>query len=326
MAQMTPDVDAVKNAVLLACRAPSVHNSQPWYWVYDERGLELFLDSGRRLRSADPSGREAIISCGAVLDHLRVAMAVAGWQANVDRFPNPNNRDHLASLQFSPVNFVTDAARQRAEAILCRRTDRLPLGRPTYWSSFEPVLRSYVDDSVAMLDVLEDDARPELARASQLTEALRRDDASYQAELQWWTSPFTLYEGVPPEALASDSERQRVDVARDFPARSLVDRRADIAVDWSKILVLSTVEDTREDALGCGEALSSVLLECTMAGMATCPLTHLLELPESRDIVRNLISQDRQPQVLIRVGIAPPADELPAATPRRPLDEVLQIR
>ncbi|BCO34876.1 NAD(P)H nitroreductase [Mycobacterium heckeshornense] len=326
MAHGTPGIDIIKNAVLLACRAPSVHNSQPWYWVYDERGLELFLDPGRRLDSADPSGREAIISCGAVLDHLRVAIAVAGWQANVDRFPNPNNRDHLASVQFSPVDFITDIQRQRAEAILQRRTDRLPFGRPTYWMSFEPVLRSYVDGSIAMLDVLADDVRPELARASQLTEALRRDDPSYQAELQWWTSPFDLYQGIPPEALASASERRRVDVARDFPARSLTDRRTDIAVDWSKILVLSTAEDTRADALGCGEALSSVLLECTMAGMATCTLTHLLELHDSRDIVRNLIGQRGQPQVLIRVGIAPPAEELPPATPRRPLDQVLEIR
>ena len=49
-------------------------------------------------------------------------------------------------------------------------------------------------------------------------------------------------------------------------------------MDWSKILVLSTPEDTRADVLRCGEALSTVLLECTMAGMATCTLTHLIEV------------------------------------------------
>jgi hypothetical protein len=232
----------------------------------------------------------------------------------------------LASLEFSPLEFVTDAQRNRTEAILQRRTDRLPLGRPTYWASFEPVLRSSVDESVAMLDVLSDDVRPQLVEASQLTEALRRDDASYHAELQWWTSPFALSEGVPPDALASDSEQQRVDVARDFPSRSHLDRRVDVAVDWSKVLVLSTAEDTRTDILRCGEALSIVLLECTMAGMATCTLTHLIELRDSRDIVRTLIGGRGEPQVLIRVGIAPPMEDLPAATPRRPLDDVLEIR
>ena len=326
MPQAVLDVEVVKRAVQLACRAPSVHNSQPWHWVAEGAVLHLFVDRQRWVHSADRSGREAIISCGAVLDHLRIAMVAAGWQAHIERFPNPNNRDHLASLEFSPLEFVTDAQRNRTEAILQRRTDRLPLGRPTYWASFEPVLRSSVDESVAMLDVLSDDVRPQLVEASQLTEALRRDDASYHAELQWWTSPFALSEGVPPDALASDSEQQRVDVARDFPSRSHLDRRGDVAADWSNVLVLSTAEDTRTDVFSCGEALSTVLLECTMAGMATCTLTHLIELDDSRDIVRTLIGGRGEPQVLIRVGIAPPMEDLPAATPRRPLDDVLEIR
>src|SRR5271163_1288615 len=90
MPQAVLDMEVVKRAVQLACRAPSVHNSQPCRWVH----------------SADRSGREAIISCGAVLDHLRIAMVAAGWQAHIERFPNPNNRDHLASLEFSPLEFV----------------------------------------------------------------------------------------------------------------------------------------------------------------------------------------------------------------------------
>lgn len=321
--QPLPDVGVVKRAVLLACRAPSVHNSQPWQWVYRDALLQLFVDRSRWARGTDHSGREAIISCGAMLDHLRIAMVAAGWQANIQRFPSPNNRNHLASVEFSPLEFVTDAQRERAEAILERRTDRLPLEYPTHWASFEPVLRSCVDESVAMLDVLADEVRPQLAEASRLTELLRRDDASYHAELEWWTSPFAVSEGVPPDELASISERRRVGVARDFPARYRANRRAEVAVDWSKILVLSTAEDTRAEVLRCGETLSTVLLECTMAGMATCTLTHLIEVDASRDVVRGLIGNRGEPQVLIRAGIAPPMEHLPAATPRRPLADVL---
>ena len=285
----TLDIEVLKRAVLLACRAPSVHNSQPWRWVAAAGTLHLFVDRHRTVPGTDRSGREAIISCGAVLDHLRVAMLAAGWDAVIERFPNPNDPNHLASIEFRSVDHVTDGQRHRAEAILQRRTDRLPLGRPTYWDRFEPVLRSAIDDRLAMLDVLSDDVRPRLVEASQLTEALRRDDSSYHAELEWWTSPFVLSEGVPPSALVSDRERRRVDVGRDFPIRSDQDRRPEVKVDWSKILVLSTQEDTRTDVLRCGEVLSTVLLECTMTGIATCTLTHLIEVDESRDIVRGLI-------------------------------------
>ena len=60
--------------------------------------------------------------------------------------------------------------------------------------------------------------------------------------------------------------------------------------------------------------------------MSTCTLTHLIEVDQSRDIVRNLIEQRGQPQVLIRVGIAPPLEDVPAPTPRNPLGDVFQIR
>ena len=266
------------------------------------------------------------MSCGAALDHLRVAMTAAGWRANVARFPNPNNPGHLATVTFSALDHVTPAQRNRAEAILQRRTDRLPFARPAFWDQFEPVLRGILPDDVATVEVLDDDQRPRLVGASRLTEALRRDDSSYHAELDWWTSPFVLSEGVPPSALASDTESRRVDVARDFPVRGHQDRRPEVTADSSKVLVLSTPEDTRTDVLRCGEALSTVLLECTLAGMATCTLTHLIETGESRDIVRDLIGRRGEPQVLIRVGIAPTMETVPAPTPRRPLDAVFEIR
>jgi hypothetical protein len=322
----TLDTQTLKNAVQLACRAPSVHNSQPWRWVAEDGILRLFVDRNRMVPGTDPSGREAILSCGAVLDHLRVAMLAAGWRAEIERFPNPNDPHHVASIEFSSADYVTRAQRHRANAILQRRTDRLPMGQPTYWSLFEPVLRSAFDESLVTLDVLPDDERPRLVEASQLTEALRRDDPTYHAELEWWTSPFASAEGVPPSALVSDKERHRVDVAREFPVRSHRDRRPEVAVDWSKILVLSTAEDTRSEVLRCGEVLSTVLLECTLAFLATCTLTHLIELEESRGIVRGLLKDGGNPQVLIRAGIAPPMEAVPPPTPRRPQADVLQIR
>ena len=120
------DTQVIRDAVRLACRAPSLHNSQPWRWVVDGDTVQLFVEPDRVVRGADSSGREALIACGAVLDHFRVAMAAAGFTANVDRFPNPNNRLHVASIEFTAMEFVTDGHRQRANAILLRRTDRLP--------------------------------------------------------------------------------------------------------------------------------------------------------------------------------------------------------
>ena len=276
---------------------------------------------------SDRSGREAIISCGAVLDHLRIAMVAAGWQAHIERFPNPNNeiiwhRSNSVHSNSSPTLSATGPRRY-----LQRRTDRLPLDRPTYWASFEPVLRSCVDENVAMLDVLSDDVRPQLVEASQLTEGAAPRRCFIPCRTAMVDIAFRVIRGCAARRagirLRTAAGRRGAGFPLPQPCATAV---VDVAADWSKVLVLSTAEDTRTDVLRCGEALSTVLLECTMAGMATCTLTHLIELDDSRDIVRELIVGRGEPQVLIRVGIAPPMDDLPAATPRRPLDDVLEIR
>lgn len=324
MLDTTVDPAVIAEAVRLACRAPSLHNSQPWRFVADAGRLELFVDPNRAVYG-DQSAREALISCGAVLDHLRVAMAAAGWSAEIERFGDPDRPELLASIGFTPSAQVTDTQRYRANAILVRRTDRLPFLAPTHWEQFETVLDGTVSEPVR-LQVLADDVRPKLAEASQLTETLRLYDSSYHAELGWWTAPFEVSDGIPQSALISAAESDRVDVGRVFPVTRNQERRIEVGEDHAKILMLSTAGDDRADALACGEALSTVLLECTMAGLATCPLTHLTEVPASRTMLAALTECDGVPQVLLRVGSAPVLEEVPPPTPRRPLEDVLQVR
>jgi nitroreductase len=327
MTQTMVDTEVIAGAVELACRAPSLHNSQPWRWVIRGTVVDLFADPHRIVASTDNSGRQATISCGAVLDHFQVAMAAVGWAAEVDRFPNPNNLDHLASIDFAPMDYVSQARRDRADAIRHRRTDRRAFREPTDWAAFEPMLRSSYDTEWAELAVLADDARPRLAEASRLTESLRRYDDPYHRELDWWTAPLRGPDGIPASALVAQGPE--VEVNRHFPsAGDSQDDAKDSGAphDQAKILVLSTREDTRADALDCGQALSAVLLECTMAGLATCTVTHLTELEAGRNIVRELLSGATSvPQALIRVGIDP-AGDVGEPTPRRPVREILEIR
>jgi hypothetical protein len=317
--------EIIAAAVQLACRAPSYHNSQPWRFVAEGAGvLHLYLDRDR-LVETDSSGRQALISCGAVLDHLRVAMAAAGWAANVDYYPNPSDHTHLAAIDFVPVSFVTPAHRRRADAILARRTDRLPFAAPAGWDDFELLLRPAVDDDLAVLDVLPDDARPELAKAAQLTEALRLYDSSYHAELDWWTRPFEMFDGIPQSSLVSAAESDRVDIGRSFPVTHHRERRSQVNEDHAKVLVLSALDDTRRAIVTCGETLSVALLEATVVGMATCTLSHMTEVEASRAIVGGLTGH-RLPQVLVRVGMIPWMAEVPSPTPRRPLIDVLTFQ
>jgi nitroreductase len=319
------DTDVIRDAVQIACRAPSLHNSQPWQWVFTHEQLRLFLDPSR-VMDTDHSARQALISCGAALDHLRVAMAAAGWDSHINRFPEPGNTNHLASIDFTPKDFVTERDRRLAGAIEVRRTDRLPFSAVTEWQSVGAVVASSANRHCVHLQVIPDDKHSNLEEAAQIAESLRMYDTPYQNELHWWTAPFEPSEGIPYSALASAAESDRVGVGRPFPAPRRPERRSEIPEDHAKVLLLSTDNDTRADALAAGEALSATLLDCTTAGLATCPVTQLTELSVTRELIRKLMDRQGMPQVLIRVGVVPASEKVPPPTPRRPLSAVLRVK
>src|ERR1700746_2411608 len=108
MTQTTAATGVVTKAIRLACRAPSLHNSQPWRWIVaGGTTVDLFADHRQGIRSGGRSGREALISCGAALDHFRVAMAAGGWNINAELFPDPSHLDHLATIDFTPSHYIT---------------------------------------------------------------------------------------------------------------------------------------------------------------------------------------------------------------------------
>ncbi|OBK29169.1 NAD(P)H nitroreductase [Mycobacterium asiaticum] len=326
MSANLPGREVIRQAVDLARRAPSLHNSQPWRWVADETTLQLWADPRRRMPGTDPSGRELTLSCGAVLDHVRVAMAAAGWGSITERLPNAHDPAHLATLRFRPAASIAAPDQRLAQAIRRRHTDRLPYAAPSPWSPLEAVLRDAVTPYGVSLDVIADDQRPRLAEVSRLTETLRRYDTTYLTELRWWASPFESDAShVPQSSLVSASEAARVDIGRAFPPTGGGHRRPTVDHDHSKIVVLSTRRDETAEVLRCGEALSAVLLECTAAGMATCTLTHLTELEHSRAIIGEITGTSGRPQLLIRVGRSPAHEHPAETTPRRPMSEVLDF-
>lgn len=49
MSAQFPEPETVRAALTMATQAPSVHNSQPWHWHVDGRGIDLYADASRHL-------------------------------------------------------------------------------------------------------------------------------------------------------------------------------------------------------------------------------------------------------------------------------------
>ena len=113
------------------CRAPSVYNSQPWRWVAEGGVLHLFVDPRRiapRSRQLGHGKRLSVVGRCSVTFALRWPRPAGTRTSTASRTRATSN--HLATIDFSPAEFITSAQCERADAILRRGTDRLPFAAP----------------------------------------------------------------------------------------------------------------------------------------------------------------------------------------------------
>lgn len=320
-----PDENTLRAAVALACRAPSVHNSQPWRWELGRHSIHLYADRTRSLPAVDPLGADLVISCGAALHHLRVGLAALGWRAVVHRLPNPGQPDHLAAIEFE-AREPKAAHVALASAIPRRRTDRRAFSS---WAVPDGIIGQLVsralEEGVEAQEV-EGRARDELLMAIVTAATAQEADPAYRAEIREWSGVYPgASAGVPAANIPAGSRQYGNLQMREFaPGELLQTDRRMLSEDAGSLIVLSTSSDDDLSRLRAGEATSAVLLEATSAGLASCPLSQPLEVVETKELVRDhVLGGSTCPQLVIRIGWAGfNADPLPA-TPRRPLVDVL---
>src|SRR5215472_17796487 len=75
----------VTELLATAARAPSVHNTQPWRFAVGAHAIDLYADTDRKV-GQDRDGREMLISCGAALFGLRLAVRGLGYLPAVTLF------------------------------------------------------------------------------------------------------------------------------------------------------------------------------------------------------------------------------------------------
>lgn len=321
MGAQFPDDATLHAALMLATRAPSVHNSQPWRWRVGARSLHLFVDRERQLPHTDPDGRDLLLSCGATLNHSVIALTALGWVPKVLRYPNPGDKDHVASLQLRPQN-PADIDIALAAAIPRRRTDRRHYSHwPVPAGDLALMAARAARAGVLMRRVYDLDTLDRIAAEAATVHAGDRD---YAVELAAWSGRYASTAGVPAR------NTPRPDTAAHVPTRWFAGPtlaqppESSAAEDNAIIVALGTADDDDLARVRAGEVTSLLLLTATALGLASCPITEPLEVTATRDMVRaDVLGGEAHPQMLLRVGWAPVnSDPLPA-TPRRDLSEVV---
>ena len=327
--QLTPSRSDVERAVLFAARAPSIHNTQPWRWLYRHGVLELHADTCRQLPALDPDGRSLLLSCGAALELGRLGLTAAGWRSDVDRLPDEQRPDLLARLRPLGHAGVDPATVDRCLAAERRYTERRPFRAGEVPGHLvDSLVAAAGDHGVYAYAVQRPDERLDLAVAFSWADHVESGDPAYRAELAHWTrhQGEGADDGVPaeavPHAVAGSARHTDVPV-RDFEAGITGGQDLAAPVDEQPLLlVILTTGDSREARLRAGEAYARVSVEAERSGLASSAMTQAVDLPAVRERFRMLMGWVDHPQMVLRVGY-PPAGARPVPTGRLPLSGTL---
>ncbi len=311
---------ALRACLLAATAAPSIHNTQPWLFRPHGDTVDVLVDRRRQLTALDPTGREMLVSVGAALFNLRVAVLARGRESHVRLLPDPAEPDLTARLSIGRAITPPGTARALADAILRRHTNRRPFAdTPVPHETLEELAEAAAAEAATL--VLADPAlRDGMLSLTRTAENRMRVDPRYRAELAAWTTPPGIgrRDGVPRQAFGPRAANGSIPL-RDFtlghgaPA-SIVAFEAE-----PTLVLLFTAADGPADWLRAGLALERVLLTATLRGLAATPLTQSLEVPALRALLAESATGNVVQSVL-RIGYA----QTPALpTPRRPLAEVV---
>lgn len=312
----TADLVPAETAALVraAGRAPSVHNSQPWRLRVRGSDVDLVERTDIELPWHDPEGRDRLLSCGAALANLQLAVRALRREFTTSF---PAHGDVLATVHTRPGGRRSAACLVRYHAIGRRRSYRREF-------SPEPVGEADLADLLAAVEeprvyALVPHHLEALAEMLGFATRVFRSDAAYQRELDTWTAhtfgrhALGAVDGVPEAAFSDDP----------LPAAGLVRRTTPVPDDLrlaerlaaETLVVFCTADDTRRAHLAAGAALQRVWLEATVHGLAGSVLTQPLHLTGFRERLAERLWLPGLPQAIFRCGYpvsaAPPSPRLP---------------
>jgi nitroreductase len=315
----------VTEMLATAARAPSVHNTQPWRFAVGAHAIDLYADADRKV-GQDRDGREMLISCGAALFGLRLAVRGLGYVPAVTLFAERSRPWLLARVALGHRAPATEPELRMLAALPHRHTHRGAFDPGPIPAGLLPGLQHDALAEGASLALVETPAsHAKLADLAAEAARMQAHSAGARAEIQRWSRPpgSLARDGVPaatfgPAAPAGPGRLAQ----RDFDLGrhcGLLPPHGPDEPPPAATAVLVTAGDTYLDWLRAGQALHRVLAHAATEWVAASLHTQPLEIPVIRDLIRARLTLPGTPQLVLQFGPA----HASLASPRRPVHEFL---
>lgn len=299
--------DQVRYLLSTAARAPSVHNTQPWRFRVNPLDIELFADPRRKLHG-DPLGREMLVSCGAALFGLRLAIRSLGYQPVVTLLPDLVQLRLLARVAMVAGTPMTARESEMLNAVPHRHTHRGAFSPgPLPPGLLVGLQHDAMAEGAALALVQSAIDYERLASLLSATGPKQDREPTARADIVRWSRAAAsgARDGVPAQAFPAQpvSEPGRLR-QRDFDLGRGLGFDAAPGARPAVTAVLLTLGDRRADWLKAGQALQRLLLHAASKWVFASLYTQPLESAEIRHLVKDRLGLPGVPQVILQCGLA----------------------
>lgn len=309
-----------------AVLAPSTHNTQPWLFRPLDSSIEVYADRSRRLPVADPDGRELMISCGAALTNLILAIHRFGHEAWVQYAPEPGNADLIARVRAGRARVPDYQEESLFRGIRRRRSVRRPFQpRPVPRELQRRLI--WVASGFGCWIYLAETGSDRNHIAQLVEEAHNRQllDVAYQTERASWMGSgdpgvrTRNAELSPSECNALGLVDRRNAAGTSGPGERWQERDRELIKASPMLFVIGSGGDTAMDWIRTGEALQHILLRAEIEHVSASFLNQPCQIPDLREQLRQVTGRNGPPQMLVRMGYGSGGE----ASSRRPVRDVI---
>jgi hypothetical protein len=318
---------SARDLIRYATLAANGHNTQPWLFRADDRGIDILPDITRRTPVVDPDDHHLFASLGCAAENLALAAGARGVAGEVGFDPAGGGTLRLTFGTGSGAGPGDDA--DLFNAIPQRQSTRSDYDDSA--ASTTDLSRLAAAAAVPGVDLILITERAQIARLGDLVIAgnsAQLADPAFLAELKHWlrfnpTAAMQTGDGL--YGLASGSPAmpdwiapQAFDMA--FTAKSENAKYARQIASSSGIAVFVAAQENPEHWVQVGRACQRFALRATALGLKTAHINQPVEVPGLRADLAALVGlPGRRPDIVMRFGRA---DLMPFSA-RRPVNAVM---
>ena len=298
--------------ILCAGLAPSPHNTQPWRFAHDERGIKVYADKTRNLGKADPEFRQMQLGLGCALYNIDMAARYLGYEPQTNLVAQENfEQDGLvARIDLQPASrAISD---EEFGSIFARSTNRGKYDLKT--SVSDEVRQSMASDwngvSVKLFDASSVEGEHIVRNLRVAVRTRVHDDNHYFDAIKWWrytraelvskrdgisihtsAAPFFVKEGMEDFV---NEEMWKGDFGRKGEINWIDEISAATPV-WG---VIYAADDSIKSRLHSGMMLEKAYLKATQYGYHLNPIDYPVEDADSRARLTEALNLNASSQIL----------------------------